>query len=297
MLLSDGQANHGETNVDRICEQVAQLAKSGISTSTVGIGIGFNEVLMTSIAIAGQGTALYGDRGEDLAEPFDAELGLLSRLAWRDVTLTISSGTQHWTMHNDYAQNADGSWRLPSIAAKSEAWMALSISMLQAVRMQQRSADGSALQIVVRAKDASGTSHSFGGALRELPIVPTEGYRDFADDQLVALRFGEIEAADMQRLARAAVHRGDWAEVDRMLAELRRRAADNPWLLGTLEVMQTLLTQRDRERMEKELQYASYSMKSRLTDLDEVNFLSSHQELEKAAFLRRKVHQGRRSDS
>jgi Ca-activated chloride channel family protein len=127
--------------------------------------------------------------------------------------------------------------------------------------------------------------------------VPTEGYRDFADDQLVALRFGEIEAADMQRLARAAVHRGDWAEVDRMLAELRRRAADNPWLLGTLEVMQTLLTQRDRERMEKELQYASYSMKSRLTDLDEVNFLSSHQELEKAAFLRRKVHQGRRSDS
>ena len=297
MLLSDGQANHGETNVDRICEQVAQLAKSGISTSTVGIGIGFNEVLMTSIAIAGQGTALYGDRGEDLAEPFDAELSLLSRLAWRDVTLTISSGTQHWTMHNDYAQNADGSWRLPSIAAKSEAWMALSISMPQAVRMQQRSADGSALQIVVRAKDASGTLHSFGGALGELPIVPTEGYRDFADDQLVALRFGEIEAADMQRLARAAVHRGDWAEVDRMLAELRRRAADNPWLLGTLEVMQTLLTQRDRGRMEKELQYASYSMKSRLTDLDEVNFLSSHQELEKAAFLRRKVHQGRRSDS
>lgn len=297
MLLSDGQANHGETNVDRICEQVAQLAKSGISTSTVGIGIGFNETLMTAIAIAGQGTALYGDRGEDLAEPFEAELGLLSRLAWRDVSLTISSGTQHWTMHNDYAQNTDGSWRLPSIAAKSEAWMALSISMPQAVRIQERNANHSVLQVVVRTKDANGAWHSFAGALQELPIVPLEGYRDFAGDQLVALRFGEIETADMQRFARAAVSRGDWAEVDRMLAELRRRAADNPWLLGTLEVMQTLLAQRDRERMEKELEYASYSMKSRLTDLDEVSFMSSHHELEKAAFLRRKVHQGRRSDS
>ena len=107
MLISDGQANHGETNVDRICAQVSELARSGISTTTVGIGMGFNETLMTEMAIAGQGAALYGDRAEDLAEPFDAEISLLSRLAWRDVTLTIAGGVHHWTMHNDYAQNAD----------------------------------------------------------------------------------------------------------------------------------------------------------------------------------------------
>ena len=297
MLISDGQANHGETSVDRICAQVSELARSGISTTTVGIGMGFNETLMTEMAIAGQGAALYGDRAEDLAEPFDAEISLLSRLAWRDVTLTIAGGVHHWTMHNDYAQNVDGSWRLPSIAAKSEAWMALSVPMLDAIRMQDRGTERSALKVIVRAKDANGTTHSFNGSLRELPIVSQSSFLDFVADQLVSLRFGEIESADLQRLARAAVSRRDWAEVERMLAELTRRAADNPWLRGTLEVMQTLLAQRDHGRMEKELQYASYSMKSRLTDLDEIGFLGSSQELTKEAFLRRKVNQGRRSDS
>ena len=296
ILLSDGQTNHGETNVTRICDQVGELARSGISTTTVGIGSGFNETLMTAMAIAGQGAALYGDRAQDLAEPFDSEIGLLSRLAWRDVTLTTSIGTHRWTMHNDYAQNPDGSWRLPAIAAKSEAWMALSVSMSDAIRLQLRATERSPLKVLVRAKDGNGVIHSFMAAIPELPIVSAEAYGGFAEDGLVAKRFGEIEAADIQRLARDAVRRRDWVEVEHMFEQLNRRALTNPWLRGALEVMRTMLERRDHGRMEKELQYTSYAMKSRLTDLDEGDFLSARQELEKDAFLRRKVDQGRRSD-
>ena len=296
MLLSDGQANHGETHVDRICEQVGELARSGVSTTTVGIGSGFNETLMTAMAIAGQGAALYGDRAEDLSEPFDSEIGLLSRLAWRDVTLTTSIGTHRWTMHNDYAQNPDGSWRLPSIAAKSEAWMALSISMADAIRLQSRATDRSPLRVLVKAKDGNGTVHHFVASIAELPVVTPLVYEGFADDLLAARRFGEIEAADLQRLAREAVKRRDWAAVERMFDELSQRAENNPWLRGTLDVMRTMLRRRDHGRMEKELEYTSYAMKSRLTEIDEGNFSSSMQELDKDAFLRRKVDQGRRSD-
>jgi Ca-activated chloride channel family protein len=78
ILLSDGQANHGVTSEDEISQQVRMLAQSGVTTTTVGIGSGFNESLMTAMAVAGQGNAHYGDRAEDLAEPFDAELGLLT---------------------------------------------------------------------------------------------------------------------------------------------------------------------------------------------------------------------------
>ena len=296
ILLSDGQTNHGETNVTRICDQVGELARSGISTTTVGIGSGFNETLMTAMAIAGQGAALYGDRAQDLAEPFDSEIGLLSRLAWRDVTLTTSIGTHRWTMHNDYAQNPDGSWRLPAIAAKSEAWMALSVSMSDAIRLQLRATERSPLKVLVRAKDGNGVIHSFIAAIPELPIVSAEAYGGFAEDGLVAKRFGEIEAADIQRLARDAVRRRDWVEVEHMFEQLNRRALTNPWLRGALDVMRTMLERRDHGRMEKELQYTSYAMKSRLADLDEEDFLSARQELEKDAFLRRKVDQGRRSD-
>jgi Ca-activated chloride channel family protein len=275
---------------------VGELARSGVSTTTVGIGSGFNETLMTAMAIAGQGAALYGDRAEDLSEPFDSEIGLLSRLAWRDVTLTTSIGTHRWTMHNDYAQNPDGSWRLPSIAAKSEAWMALSISMADAIRLQSRATDRSPLRVLVKAKDGNGTVHHFVASIPELPVVTPLVYEGFADDLLAARRFGEIEAADLQRLAREAVKRRDWAAVERMFDELSQRAENNPWLRGTLDVMRTMLRRRDHGRMEKELEYTSYAMKSRLTEIDEGNFSSSMQELDKDAFLRRKVDQGRRSD-
>jgi len=91
MLLSDGQANAGMTSTRDICSQVSQLARTGVTTSTVGIGLGFNEELMTEMATAGQGTAMYGDRAADLVEPFEAELGLLAHTVWRNVTLTMHS--------------------------------------------------------------------------------------------------------------------------------------------------------------------------------------------------------------
>jgi Ca-activated chloride channel family protein len=79
ILLSDGQANEGIVDQDQIAEQVRALANAGVTTTTVGIGVGFNEELMTAIANAGQGNAWYGQRAEDLAESF--ELLILIRLA------------------------------------------------------------------------------------------------------------------------------------------------------------------------------------------------------------------------
>jgi hypothetical protein len=45
--------------------------------------------------------------------------------------------------------------------------------------------------------------------------------------------------------------------------------------------------------MEKELMYSSYIMKSRLSEVDEGNYRSQSEEIEKMAFLRRKSEQGR----
>jgi hypothetical protein len=46
--------------------------------------------------------------------------------------------------------------------------------------------------------------------------------------------------------------------------------------------------------MQKELMYCAYSMKFRLSELDERNYRSQAVEIEKMAFLRRKEDQGRR---
>ena len=298
VLLSDGQANHGETNVDTISSQVARMAAAGITTSTVGIGVGFNEMLMTSMAIAGQGTAMYGDSAQDLAEPFDAEIGLLSGLAWREVTLSINSKTRKWNMHNDYARirgSISPTWRMPSIATNSEAWMALSVPMDSAIRAQERHPKGYALELTIKAKDDNGIEHTFHAYLPRLPVLTASEYNALPTDEMVYRRFTEVESADLQRAARKAVQRRDWAQVQEMLDDIERRAFDNPWLQSTVQMLKVLLSNRDHGRMEKELMYASYSMKSRLSEIDEMSFNSNSEEVSKAAFLRRKSYQGRRS--
>ena len=298
VLLSDGQANHGETNVDTISSQVARMAAAGITTSTVGIGVGFNEMLMTSMAIAGQGTAMYGDSAQDLAEPFDAEIGLLSGLAWREVTLSINSKTHKWNMHNDYARirgSISPTWRMPSIATNSEAWMALSVPMDSAIRAQERHPKGYALELTIKAKDDNGIEHTFHAYLPRLPVLTASEYNALPTDEMVYRRFTEVESADLQRAARKAVQRRDWAQVQEMLDDIERRAFDNPWLQSTVQMLKVLLSNRDHGRMEKELMYASYSMKSRLSEIDEMSFNSNSEEVSKAAFLRRKSYQGRRS--
>jgi Ca-activated chloride channel family protein len=87
----------------------------------------------------------------------------------------------------------------------------------------------------------------------------------------------------------------NWANLARMLDTLELRAQDNPWLMQTGSVLRELLAQRDQARLEKELMYSSHSLSSRLTEQDELLSFSQQRESEKAAFLRRKVQQGRDS--
>jgi hypothetical protein len=194
---------------------------------------------------------------------------------------------------NPQPSNEPGSWVLPSLATGSEAWVALSIPMGRAVYAQTSSPSGSALVVSIRAKDAQGEFHTFSAALPRLPVVSAEAYDALTADELVSRRFNELEAAELQREAYRAVSMRNWGQLARMLDEIARRAHDNPWLMQTVAVLRELLQQRDQARLEKELMYSSHSLSSRLTGQDELLSFSQRTESEKAAFLRRKVQQGR----
>lgn len=77
ILLSDGQANRGLCEVSEIEKQCARLLARGVSTTTVGLGSGFNEDLMIAMARAGGGQQYYGQTADDLFDSFDEELQLL----------------------------------------------------------------------------------------------------------------------------------------------------------------------------------------------------------------------------
>ncbi|MEY3978695.1 MAG: hypothetical protein RLZZ375_124 [Pseudomonadota bacterium] len=196
---------------------------------------------------------------------------------------------------NPQPSNEPGSWVLRSLATGSEAWVALSIPMERAVYAQTGTPSSSALVVSIRAKDAQGEFHTFSAALPRLPVVSAEAYDALTADELVSRRFNELEAAELQREAYRAASMRNWGQLARMLDALELRAQDNPWLMQTVSVLRELLARRDQARLEKELMYSSHSLSSRLTEQDELVSFSQRSESEKAAFLRRKVQQGRDS--
>lgn len=87
ILLSDGNANQGLTDPGAIADLAARARAEGITVSTLGVGVDFNEDLMTSIAQRGGGGYYYARDARAIAEAFDHELSGLVKLAARNVEL------------------------------------------------------------------------------------------------------------------------------------------------------------------------------------------------------------------
>jgi Ca-activated chloride channel family protein len=298
ILLSDGHANRGLQERESIYEQVRELASAGVTTSTVGIGLDFNEELMTGIATAGQGNSWYGQRAEDLAESFDAELGFLTSLVWHDLRIKLTTPLLprmgQIKVRNDYVKNTEGQYCLPAIAQGSEVWMAISLSMSEVINLQD---NGSVLRCTILAKDKDGIEHEFAVSLPQLKVVSLADYQLAQEDELVARRFNEVEAADIQREARLHVRDRNWSAVERLMVKLEERSRENPWLVETVSYLRKLLERRDHDAMEKELMYSSDKLKNRVADLNDSISFCMMEEAVKPAFMRKKVSQGRNSDS
>ncbi|MBI1648837.1 vWA domain-containing protein [Hyphomicrobium sulfonivorans] len=89
ILLSDGLANVGPSQPHDLAQLGRKLASKGITVSTIGLGLDYNEDLMQRLAAASDGNHVFVERPSDLAEIFDREFGDALSVAARDITITI----------------------------------------------------------------------------------------------------------------------------------------------------------------------------------------------------------------
>ncbi len=89
ILLSDGLANVGPSSPRELAELGRKLASRGISVSTIGLGLDYNEDLMERLAAASDGNHVFVERPSDLAEIFEREFGDALSVSARDITITI----------------------------------------------------------------------------------------------------------------------------------------------------------------------------------------------------------------
>ncbi len=89
ILLSDGLANVGPSSPEELGRLGASLMKEGISVTTIGLGLGFNEDLMTRLAQRSDGNTYFVENSGDLPRIFAAELGDVLNVVARRVVIEI----------------------------------------------------------------------------------------------------------------------------------------------------------------------------------------------------------------
>ena len=90
ILLSDGQANVGPSSPNELGRLGEIAARQGISITTIGLGLGYNEDLMTQLAMRSDGNHGFAETADQLATLFQHELGDIMSVVAKDVELDIS---------------------------------------------------------------------------------------------------------------------------------------------------------------------------------------------------------------
>jgi len=90
LLISDGQANEGLYDRDELAQLAANKASRGVSISTVGVGLDFDEVTMRRLAEVGRGSYYFVEDTVALSAMFSRELGSLAKTVASEVRLVAT---------------------------------------------------------------------------------------------------------------------------------------------------------------------------------------------------------------
>lgn len=219
LLLSDGHANVGKRREQEIVPDVAGLTKRGVSTSTIGLGGGYDEDLLRGMAVAGDGNFEHIEDPEQLPRYFDAEFTGLARTTGHTVSLGIEPnpalGSLRQEVVNDLQRNELGRFQLPNLIAERP----LEVVMTLQVPAQPTQADLGVTRVRLAWTGRDGVRRTMRGQLN-LPVVSPEAYAGLPEHQDVRM------ALELQRNARAkrdAVSRLDAGDVQGAQQVLRSR--------------------------------------------------------------------------
>lgn len=245
MVLSDGNANVGERNTATLKTEAVRLYEAGISTSTYGLGMNFNEDLMTGIAVGGQ--ACYAESADALTPYFDTEFQMMSRLVGiqAQVKITLPDGVVGDFL--SYTPDQDGWISVGNLTAGGSSWMVFEVPG------QGRDL---AIEVQARWRSQDGMHHT-----QATTVVPTGVPGD--TDEAVVERIKEVRAAAQQAEARRLALEGERHQAAEILRQMQATAGDNAYIVGVAETLSGMLSANNMAGFAKESAYASSTMTTR----------------------------------
>jgi len=90
LLLTDGLANVGISDPVRLGAMARQKRNEGVTTTTIGVGLGFNEDLLTTMASEGGGAFYFIDNPDQAPSIFQEEINDLLSVVGQNLTITLT---------------------------------------------------------------------------------------------------------------------------------------------------------------------------------------------------------------
>ena len=290
ILLSDGQANQGLLNEQEIFAQVAKAAGAGITTSTVGLGHGFNESLMTGMASAGEGVANFGQTADDLDEAFEEQFAIISNSFLRQVKVSVQGGSDvQVRLVGEILENG-------AIRSRKLGTLPWDASLVAVVELRIGAlAKADALAAVnFEAITKDGEAVKFGPALIALPEVDLAAFSVLPVDADVAALIDEAVVAEKIEVIEVLTRSHKFAEAKLAFEELLKRPSLSDWAKQKIEYLKRLLDE-DAVMAAKEMRYGRGRLMSQTKMASMACYsmeVDEGAEAVKASYLRRKRADG-----
>ncbi len=210
IVMSDGDANVGNTTPDRILETIAGKVKEGVTLSTIGFGMGnYKDTMMERLADKGNGNYYYIDTFNQAKRVFQEQLGGTLEVVAKDVKIQVELDKKlvksYRLIGYENRDIADRDFRNDRVDA-GEIGAGHSVTALYELELAPRdkSADLTLATVRIRAKAPRGTKASE----KSYPFDPSKLFASF-DAAPKDLRFATAVMATAEVL-RGSPHAKDW---------------------------------------------------------------------------------------
>lgn len=267
ILMSDGLANRGVIETEKLVTMAQQKRAEGVTTTTMGLGRDFNEDLLIAMADAGGGAFYFIESPESAPLIFKEELQGLLSVVGQNLAISIEP-TEHVTavqQLNAYAMQTNGRvaiWRLGDIFGDEEKTLLLELSIPALKDLGEK-------QIATLRFEYDELLSSGGSEHRvwEMPVivnVAADSARALADPrvkQSVLL----LQAAQARRDAVRAADQGEYQSASQILRSMADAIDKSEMQSEELKEEQSALLKQAQELERGAESYDTYSRKTMST--------------------------------
>lgn len=255
VVLTDGQANTGETNVDRICTQVHGYSQRGVQCTTLGFGNDYNEQLLRSMAASGNGNHFYVQTPEQLGSIFQQELTGLTATIGTSVRLRLEATREGVQIEplGEIQPTPEGDYQLADLVAE--------VPLEQLFRLTVPAGEDEDAGVLVEVSwhsPKSGQTERCSARLR-LPRVSVNERLNMPVNEVVEEKQAVAQAARSRREAMQALNAGEKERAAAILEEAIQTRKLPLLEKSQLQQLQATMKQGDQSASNKMFTSQSYS--------------------------------------